>query len=286
MPKFNLVHCLLHPTKPHGLWGYNEVIETIAWGLKELGHEVTRSVNQPQADCVNIIFGAQVLPMAVLDALPPNAIVYNFEQIRNLGPEAIRPEVRLIASRCQIWDYSRSNLEAWTALGAGARVQVVPIGYAPILTRIPASAPQDIDVLMYGGSDAKRLRAFEILADAGLTVMFVCGAYGAERDSLIARAKLVLNVNRYHVSRVFEIVRVSYLLANRKAVVSVLEEDMDVEADIKACIRFTPLNNLAAECQYLAENAAARALLGEYGFSAISRRDIRKILLAPLAALT
>ena len=45
------------------------------------------------------------------------------------------------------------------------------------------------------------------------------GVYGAERDRLIARSRLVLNVH-YFPTHIFEMIRVSYLLANRTAVVA------------------------------------------------------------------
>ena len=277
MTAFNLVHCLLHPSRPHGLTGYTEVIETLAWGLGQLGHEVRRSVNEADPACVNIIFGAQVLPLPVLARLPPDSIVYNFEQLRHLPLDHIRHEMHAIAARFRIWDYSPGNLEAWQRLGA-RHARLVPIGYAPILTRIPSDREQDIDVLLYGGSDEKRLRAFHLLAEAGLSVVYLCGLYGAARDSLIARAKLVLNVNRYDRSRVFEIVRVSYLLANRKAVISIYEPDTVIDDDIKTCIRLTSFDQLVANCRILAENTAARALLAEHGFDTFARRDIREIL--------
>ena len=282
MATFNLVHCLLHPTKPHGLLGYAEVIDTIGWGLAQLGHEVRRSVNQPDPACVNVIFGAQVLPLPVLESLPPDSIIYNFEQIRNLPLAQIRPELRLIATRFQIWDYSPGNRETWERLGAGDRVRIVPVGYAPLLTKIPKPAVQDIDVLLYGGADAKRLQAFSLLAEAGLSSVFLCGLYGEGRDSLIARSKLILNVNRYDQSRVFEVVRVSYLLANRKAVLSTIDADTVVDEDIKACVRFTEPAQLVSNCRFLADNAPARQVLEEHGFAVFSRHDIRPILAAVL----
>lgn len=277
MPRINLVHCLLHPTRPHGLLGYAEVIETVQWGLEQLGREVTRSINQPAPACLNIFFGAQVLPVPVLESLPQGSIIYNFEQMRNLPVDQIRPEVHFIAKNFRIWDYSTGNREAWAQLGA-RDVQIVPIGYAPVLTRISKPDIQDIDVLIYGGSDEKRLRAFHDLAEAGLTVLFVCGLYGEGRDSLIARSKLVLNINRYDRSRVFEIVRVSYLLANKKAVISTFEDNTLIEDDIQSCIRLVDATSLAKNARFLADNADARRLMEQHGFDVFSRRDIRKIL--------
>ena len=123
-----------------------------------------------------------------------------------------------------IWDYSKANLDPWKMLGATS-VKIVPIAYAPILTRILKPAEQDIDVLLYGISGGKRLEAFQILSQAGLKVMFFSGLYGDARDQLIARSKIILNVNLYNFAQIFEIVRVSYLLANKKAVVSVIDQN-------------------------------------------------------------
>ena len=53
-------------------------------------------------------------------------------------------------------------------------------------------------------------------------------AYGGKRDALIARAKVVLNIH-YYAAQVFEIVRVSYLLANSKAVVTEIGPDTDLD---------------------------------------------------------
>jgi hypothetical protein len=63
----------------------------------------------------------------------------------------------------------------------------------------------------------------------GLRVESAFGCYGEERDALIARARIVLNVH-YYESKVFEVVRVSYLLANRKCVLSESGSDIDLEA--------------------------------------------------------
>ena len=108
--------------------------------------------------------------------------------------------------------------------------------------------------------------------------MYVCGLYGRSRGSLIARAKLVLNINRYSQSRVFEIVRVSYLLANKKAVLSTFEPDTVIEDDTRSCVRLTDFERLATDCRFLAENSKARHLLEDIGFSTFSQRDIQQIL--------
>jgi hypothetical protein len=92
MSSYHLMHCIPHP-RMHGLNGYKEVIETIAWGLEKLGHQVTYAVNKPAVDATNIIFGAQVMPIVALKQMPDDTIIYNFEQMRGQAPHNIRHEI-------------------------------------------------------------------------------------------------------------------------------------------------------------------------------------------------
>lgn len=281
MAKYHLMHCVPADPRVHGLNGYKEVIETVAWGLEQLGHQVSYALNQPAREATNILFGAQVMPIATLKRLPEGTIIYNFEQMRDINAATqIRQEVRYYAQspHFQIWDYTPANVPSWRTLGR-PEVKVVPVGYAPILTRIPKAPRQDIDVLIYGMSGERRLQTFHALSQRGLATVFVSGLYGAARDELISRAKVVLNINLYPHTRIFEIVRVSYLLANRKAVVADLDVSTSIDDDIKPAVKLaSTLPELLNSCDSLANNDRERTKLEELGFSCISRRDIRDIL--------
>jgi O-methyltransferase/8-demethyl-8-(2,3-dimethoxy-alpha-L-rhamnosyl)tetracenomycin-C 4'-O-methyltransferase len=104
----------------------------------------------------------------------------------------------------------------------------------------------------------------------------VFGVYGAERDALIARAKVVLNMH-YYDSSIFEIVRVSYLLANRKAVVAECHPGTDVDPGLREAVRAVPYDGLVEACQGLVRDEDARTGLEERGytiFSALREEDI------------
>jgi hypothetical protein len=278
MSPYNLVHCIIPNPRAHGLKGYKEVIETVRWGLEQLGHYVTYAVNEVAIDATNIVFGAQVMPVAALRQLPDNTIIYNFEQLRGLA--AIREELKYVAAeeRFRIWEYSQANLAAWHLLGR-RQVKIVPVGYAPLLTRIPKPPQQDIDVLIYGLTGERRLQIFHTLSHFGLSIIFACGFYGSIRDDLISRSKIVLNINLYQMARIFEIVRVSYLLANRKAVVADLDTDTSVEDDVRAGVKFvSSAQELVDVCVKLVEDESERTKLEEAGYSSIRQRDIRGII--------
>lgn len=265
----------------HGLNGYLEVVETLTWGLAELGYEVSAGPNSFRGDRVNILIGAQMLSEADLARLPPETIVYNFEQIGGMTVDRLKPNIRIVADRFRIWDYSNANLATWRAIGTAREAINVPIGWAPVLERIPP-ATQDIDVLIYGSPGPLRLSLFSDLCQRGLQCMFVCGLYGASRDGLVARSKIVLNISK-HVSRIFEIVRVSYLLANGKAVVADRQPDTFVEDGIEAAVAFCAPEAVVGHCVRLLDSEPERRELESRGRAIMQGRVVTKYLSAALA---
>jgi len=177
--KFNLAHIIPHK-RAHGLNGYKEVIDTVQWGLQQLGHTADYGLNTLSPTATNIIFGLQMLPVETINKLPAETIVYNFEQMRNVDAEDVVPQLHAAAQRFRIWEYSEGNVKGWQALGA-KDVFVAPVSYAPILQRIPRASTQDIDVLIYGMPGKDRLDAFHYISHSGLTTVFVCGLYGKAR---------------------------------------------------------------------------------------------------------
>jgi hypothetical protein len=139
-----------------------------------------------------------------------------------------------------VWDYIDRGIG-----------QYVPIGYMPQMTRIPKPAEQPIDVLFYGSMNNRRLKIIQGLKAAGLNVKAVFGLYGAERDEVIAASKVVLNVH-YYTPAVMEIVRLSYLWANSKCVVTECTEDsagFHYDELVDACVEFVKDDAMRAEAE-------------------------------------
>jgi hypothetical protein len=215
--------------------------------------------------------------MGIARQLPESSIMYNLEQVRHVPAAQIPEALHFCCQRFEIWEYSDANMVTWKALD-GCRVKLVPIGYAPTLSRIRSAERQDIDVLMYGQSGEKRLLAFHALAQAGLAVAFACGLYGSDRDQLIAHSRIILNVNLCDEARIFEFVRVSFLFANRKAVVATMDPNTYIDADVAAAVKFTTAAHFADDCRRILDDDAERARLEALSFDTISKRDIRTIL--------
>jgi Methyltransferase domain len=220
---FNL--CKIRPTGFLHTSGFNDVADSLAWSLTSLGHKAGVSENDLLNGDQIVLFGAELLNPQ--QPLSPNTILYNLEQPSHPNFE----NIKRLAKGHTIWDYSKANYEQWVAWGYDARH--VPIGWTPNLVRIPTDVEKDIDVLFYGWLTQRRVELFNKLEAEGVKTTFCSNIYGGGRDNLIARAKLCLNV--HHDGRdMFEVVRVSFLLANGKYVISEHSRDDGEYGDMDA----------------------------------------------------
>jgi hypothetical protein len=253
---------------------FHEVAEGLHLSLLALGHDSVLTNRLDLDDRRTIVLGGNILVRHGLTP-PKNPIFYNLEQLGDDLPSTTLPAFFDLFRRYPTWDYSQGNIERLAVLGL-PRPTYVPIGYVPELTRI-APAPEDIDVLFYGASYERRYAVLRDLRDRGLRVKWLSGVYGASRDAWIARSKIVLNIH-YWEAKIFEIVRVSYLLANRRAVVSERGADSTLERDLESGVAFADYDELVDRCVELVGDERARRELAERGYQAFAGRDQAAIL--------
>ncbi|MBI3499005.1 MAG: glycosyltransferase family 1 protein [Proteobacteria bacterium] len=261
--------------------GFEEVAEALQAGLVALGHSA--AIVDPPAWAARrlIVLGGQLIDPGYFDRLPADAVIFNLEQIFP-GSPWLEPHYVELLRRFEVWDYSQRNLDELRRLGID-NCRLCGIGYASCLTRIP-EAVEDIDVLHYGSMNAHRRSVLAGLVERGAVVRHVFGVFGEDRDRLIARSKIVLNMHFYE-GRVFEIVRVSYLLANRRFVVCEYGTDPGLEEPFAGGVAFAPHEELVDTClRYLAD-PDARKRISERGFqrySAMLQADmLRRVLSQP-----
>lgn len=205
-----------------------------------------------------------------LDGLSENAIIYNTEQIAFRGKPFAKRNVGQCGKRA-IWDYSVVNTLAFRDLGL--RAVHCPLGYVSEM-EVVKKCFEDIDVLFYGAMCPKRLAVLGALEEAGLRVVGVSGVYGKERDALISRAKVVLNIH-YYDSPIFEIFRVSHLLANGKCVVSEGGGlDPELEEFAEKTTRLVPYGGIVEACRELVGDVRVRRELEERGQDVFRRLDL------------
>lgn len=238
---------------PNENYGHSRCFEEVAQSLRaafiELGYGCEITTVFPLNKERVIILGGHLLhpdDMLYLD----RPVIWQLEQMPD-ETDAARLHTPWahtyleILRKAEVWDYSRVNISTLAKMGIGAKL--LEVGYAPGLTRIENVQNPDIDVLFVGSMNDRRHSILKRLTDSGVKVVHAFDCYGVKRDTLVARAKAVLNVHFYE-SKIWEIVRCSYLMANRKCVVS--EKGLDIELEKPYCgaIAFTEYDGLVDEC--------------------------------------
>lgn len=247
--------CLVRPDGYDHSGAFVELAELVGYGLQDLGHSVAIDQNSLVSGATNIIIGCHLLDPAHIDQVPRDSIIINTEQIADDQTEW-NGDILKWASRFETWDYSEKNIARLKRAGV-REPKLLRLGFHEKLARIRKPGVQDIDVLFYGSIGDRRQRIIDALRAAGCSTHAVFGVYGAERDRLIARSKVVLNMHHYN-SRIFEIVRVFYLMSNAKAVVGEVGENTEIAPRYAEGIFASRHEDLVQSCKRVAGDAKLR----------------------------
>lgn len=173
--------------------------------FRELDDAITALQNET-GDPRTVVLNAHAFPLDI----PPDAIIYNLE---NVG---IQVDPRAFGGH-ELWDFSERNVKAW-----GGRAKHVPVGYHPSMKRFDMRPweERDIDVVFTGCMNTRRQLVLSELRSHGLNVEVVGAgqSYGKERDAILARSKLALNM-LFHADGTFAVLRAAHLAANGLACV-------------------------------------------------------------------
>ena len=251
---------------------FDELALGLSCAFHELGYNVPIVRDITELTDYPIVLGCNLIPSLGNVRIPKNSIMFNAEQIQPDSPWMTEDYFDLLRSY-KVWDYSEQNINKLGKLGI-TNVRFCGIGYVPELTRIKPAPEEDIDILLYGSLNERRLNILKQLHNIGLKVEALFGVYGKQRDHYISRSKIVLNIH-YYESKVFEIVRVYYLLANKKLVISEPGNDQELEKPVRDGLVFAPYNSLVEESvRYLREDNL-RSKIAEKGFVQI--KSLRQV---------
>lgn len=264
---------------------FAELVESLAWGLQTLGHEVRSSIAPVEGYRSIILAPHLLLATNENPDIAPGTIVYNGEPASS--PLFVR-SLKLLGHKKVIpWDYSAKTTEFLHGLGIPARH--VPYAWCPSMCREiypgpgPAHWTRDVDVLFVGSINERRRRLLDALR-AGATELRVrelFGVWGPERDAWIRRAKIILNVHYWDDSP-SEDLRLLLACANTVAVVSEGRPDEPYKTDWAI---WAPYKDLVARVRELAAGDGWKRQAAN-GFAAVHQFDAASVLRAPVEALT
>lgn len=250
------VSILLATPEDYQHWrALDDIADALTFGFRRLGLLAKRVTTPFDAVGLCIVLGAHLGGSYTASELPDDAIIFNTEHHSSRWVQH-NPDYKAILAARQVWDYGRTNSE-FLRSELGANVTFVKIGFVPELRRVDPSGQQPIDVLHYGSVSPRRTKALNVIGQSGLSIVSGFNVYGDVRDQLIARSKVVVNIHFYEPG-VIELPRISYLLANGKAVVTECADGEIIDPDLRTALCAVPYTELAETCHSLAKNDARR----------------------------
>lgn len=277
-------HCIWIATPQN--YTHSHAFDEVALALQGAFHDLGGSAPivtdmQKFGGRAPIVYGGNLLPAGILPHLPRDTVIINLEQVSEES-DWINSRYLSILKQLPVLDYSPRNCMNLASKGV-PHARVMEIGYSSRLTQIRHAEVKDIDVLFYGSMNERRLEILRALQQSGLRVAHLFNVYGAERDAVIARAKVVINIHHY-ASGVFEIVRVSYLLANRVCVLTEGNmEDPDLQPFV-AGLAIEPYDKMIERCHKLIADADERDTIAAKGFAAMQSRPQADMLMSVMKA--
>ncbi|WP_211473830.1 hypothetical protein [Collimonas humicola] len=281
------------PFRPHlrfctlGNENVMEVMESFRIACEQLGYStsIEAAPSVDNAD-INFFFFAMGLGLPSDAELPLNAIVVNFEPgLPELLTEM--PGYRRLLQRAWVWEYSLDNLAHHQALGI-LRSDYVPLTFEPQATpivpedQVLSDDQRDIDVIFFGETMPRRLSVLNALESRGLRVVYPMGKAWtpAQRDALLPRAKVGLNMRKADHTSTAELPRLSILLRNRKAVVSELYPHSEIPLVLRDAVDSCSYNELVERVYALVTDAPRRRVLEKAGPLALLGLTPQKEILA------
>ena len=280
MPTFNV--CKIAINDFHHL--FDDVALSVAASLRDLGYECSMTANEMRADAINILIGSIMFNDALISShLKQPYIVYQMEILDDhQGHLKNYPKYLDFLSRAlSVWEYSPKNFEYLKSKGL-KNLSYVPPGYHPACENFSwQESPHEFDFLFIGSLSPRRSEFLQSLINTGYRVGAITennGAFGENRDQVVANSKIIVNVHCFDDLDVLETVRISYLLSNHAIVIS---EASDHDPYLGA-VGYAPYSELVDYCCKVLEDAQNLKARSINGYAAIRAIDMASLIKAAL----
>lgn len=234
---------------------FEEVALALQHSLESLGYSCDFSLERAATDRMNILLGAHYMK-EVPRGIP--YIVYQLEPLQQQNTVYCERVRQILLHAQDVWDYLPENITFLQTQGIAAKY--LPIGYHPKLQLISQDQPKDIDLLFYGWLTPRRVAYFEGFRNRGIkNFQAHCMLFGAQRDALIARSRVVLSIHQHPDLRTLSATRAAYLLNNGCFFIS---ETCASNPYSSINLQFGSLDELIAMAQHFAAHPAEAQNLG------------------------
>lgn len=238
---------------------FKEIVNSLYHSIKNNGYKIsiTDKIN-PNSNELYILIGVNEF----IDIIPKTYIVYQFEQtgVTYQNNSWFTSEyINILKNAMYIWDYSKSNIDYLHKYFNIERKKLiyVPLRYSKILDQFPKNNNKTIDILFIGSINLKRKVLLDKLSLKYNVHIGNNNSWGQERDKLISKSKIVINMQFYE-NGILELTRISYLLSGGAFIVSECGRESDLEIEMSNYMILCKYNQMEATIDYYLNNETKR----------------------------
>ena len=204
---------------------FREPIEAIArdaWS-KNISYTITE--NKVDHEAINIVLGSHLIfrdDQTIIE-IPDNSIIINLERlscIRSAWGDQISAKYMELMKSKKVVDYCESNNSILRSeLNKEAGFLYRP-WHDERWAKIPKPIEKEFDLCIIGSITERRQRAVHELRRRGLSVSANNNLFSSERDNILAKSKIILNIHAYEDANDIELWRINYLASNSLYILS------------------------------------------------------------------
>ena len=206
----------------------------------------TRSEEDPNAD-LNIVFGSHLEPSKILQFDQNKCLIINLERLQALNESKENELYIKLLNTFRYIDFSGANAEYCKKEKIASPLYLYRPWFEAKWKRVINEIEKTWDVCLIGSITPRRQVIVDQLEQAGLSVTSRFNCYSYERDEVLSKSKVCINVHAYEGNKTAELWRLNYLAANQVRVISETFDTEEGEEEIAEALTQASHENLA-EC--------------------------------------
>lgn len=226
---------------------FRELIISLYNIIKDLGYKV--KITDKIDICDNTLY-ILIGVAEFIEKKPKKYIIFQLEQTNVIHKKKkdiwfTEKYINLLKDASYILDYSRDNIKYLNNYYNIPNILYFPLNYSKYLDNVKKinENKKDIDILFLGTINDRRKYILEKLKKKYIVVIGSNNLWKEERDSIISRSKIIINI-QYYENGLLEMVRLSYLLSVGAFIISEKGRELNLADEMKHFLILDNYNNL------------------------------------------
>ena len=212
--------CIIRKTGYAHTEAFREAAERIEEECRRREISCTTTEKEDTKADLNIVFGSHLETEQTSKYNKDKCLIVNLERLRIIGKGGTNKAYIKLLSNFDYIDFSSNNIEYCKENNISTPLYLYRPWYEEKWQRIINEIEKTWDICLIGSITPRRQAIINRLKQSGLSVTSRFCCYSYERDEILSKSKICVNIHAYEDNKTAEIWRLNYLATNQVRVVS------------------------------------------------------------------